>query len=425
MAHIYLDYLDRKMALRGILLTSIAPLFLFAADPSLAADEAKTLVEAITQGKANINFRYRYENVDQDGFAEQANASTLRTKLKYATKPFKGFSGVIEFDNVTRIGAGNYNSTINGKGQFPVVADPQITAVNQAYIAYTGFKNTTLLAGRTALNIDNQRFVGTVGFRQNDQTWDMAGIISKPTENLTLTGGYVWNVNRIFGDEHPFGDLDTNTFLLNSKYTGLALGNITAYGLFIDLNDAAVFGLSSQTLGVRFDGKHKFANGNLTALYEAEFATQSDYKDSPLDYNAQYYHLSAGLSANGWTGKVGYEVLGSDNGIASFQTPLATLHKFNGWADKFLSTPAGGLQDFYGSLFYKFAGDSSVKGLTFGAIYHDFTADIGGDYGSEINLVVKKKIGKNYYGSLIFADYNASGFATDTQKFWITIGADF
>ena len=231
--------------------------------------------------------------------------------------------------------------------------------------------------------------------------------------------------NNIFGDEHPFGDLDTDTFIIDGKYTGFDFGDLTAYGLIIDLNDAPVFGLSSKTFGVRFDGKHKFTDSEMTMLYEAEFATQSDNADSPLDYSAQYYHVSAGLSAGGLTGKVGYEVLGSDGGLASFQTPLATLHKFNGWADKFLGTPAGGLEDFYGSVFYKVGGESPFKGLTLGAVYHDFSADVGGDYGSEIDLLVKKNFGKNYYGSLKFADYSSDGFASDTQKIWFTLGANF
>lgn len=411
--------------MRTSLLASVAALSVLGFSPAFAAEEAATLAEALTNGEATVNFRYRAETVDQVGFANDALASTLRTKLKYSTGIFKGFSAVLEFDNVTQIGNDNYNSTVNGVVTHPVVADPEITAVNQAYIAYTGIENTTLLAGRTALNLGNQRFVGTVGWRQNDQTWDMAGIITKPVKDLTLTGGYVWNVNRIFGDDHPFGDLDTDTIILDAKYTGFDLGNLTAYGLFIDLNDAPVFGLSSQTLGVRFDGKHKLGDGNVTALYEAEFATQSDYKDSPLNYTASYYHVSGGLSANGLTGKLGYEVLGSDNGVASFQTPLATLHKFNGWADKFLGTPAGGLEDIYGSLFYKVGGESAMKGLTFGAVYHDFGADTGGDYGSEFDLLVKKKFGKHYYGSLKYANYNAGGFSVDTKKLWFTVGADF
>lgn len=412
--------------MRTLLLASVAALTIFGTiTPAYAGEEAETLVEAITEGTAKLSLRYRLENVDQDGFVEDATASTLRTKLKYSTKVFKGFSGVVEFDNVLQIGDGNYNSTVNGKGQFPVIADPKITEVNQAYIAYTGFDKTTLLAGRVALNMNNQRFVGTVGWRQNDQTWDMAGIITSPTEDLTFTGAYVWNVNRIFGDDHAFGDLDTNTFIVDAKYTGLGFGNLTAYGLFIDLNDIPVLGLSSQTIGVRLDGKHKMGDSDMTMLYEAEFATQSDYKDSPLNYSAQYYHVSAGLSAGGLTGKVGYEVLGSDGGATSFQTPLATLHKFNGWADKFLGTPAGGLEDFYGSVSYKVGGDSAFKGLKFDAIYHDFSADVGGDYGSEIDLQVSTKFGKNYYAGLKFADYNASGFATDTQKLWFTIGANY
>lgn len=194
--------------------------------------------------------------------------------------------------------------------------------------------------------------------------------------------------------------------------------------MFIDLNDIPVYGLSSQTLGLRFDGTHQLSD-NVKAVYEAEYATQSDYKDSPLDYNASYYHIAGGLSAHGFTGKLGYEVLGSDNGSASFQTPLATLHKFNGWVDKFLGTPTGGLDDFYGSLSYKFDGDSSLKGLKLDVVYHDFSADVGGDYGSEIDLQVSKKIGKHYYAGLKYADYNATGFSSDTQKIWFTIGANY
>ncbi len=408
------------------LLASIASFALIAAATPTLAEEAETLADAITGGKVTVDFRYRAENVDQDGFAKDAFASTLRTKLKYETGVFKGFSGVLEFDNVSNIGATAFNDSGNGKTRFPVIADPEITEVNQAYIAYTGFEKTTLLAGRTAVNIGNQRFVGTVGWRQNDQTWDMVGMINSSIPDMTITTAYIWNVNRVFGSDHPFGDLDTNTFVVDAKYTGLPIGNITAYGLIIDLNDAPVFGLSSKTFGVRFDGKHKVADGNMTFLYEAEYANQTDHASNATDYSADYVHLSAGLSANGLTGKVGFEKLGSDNGgTAAFQTPLATSHKFNGWADKFLGTPGGGLEDFYGSLAYKVQADGPLKGLKFAAIYHDFSAATGGNYGTEIDLLVAKKINKHYSVALKFADYNAKGFATDTQKIWFTVGAHF
>ena len=388
-------------------------------------DEAPlTLAEAIMGGTASVDFRYRLETVEQGGFAEDALASTLRTKLKYSTGSWNDFSAVLEFDNVTQLGGGDYNSTVNGKGAFPVIADPLITEVNQFHLAYSGIENTTLLAGRVALNLNNQRFVGTVGWRQNDQTWDMVGGITSPMEDLKLTYGYVWNVNRIFGDDHPFGDLDTNTHIFNAEYTGFELGKVTAYGLLVDLNDAPVFGLSSQTYGIRFDGKQDMGDQGMSLLYEAEFAAQSDYQDNPNSFSASYYHLAGGIAANGFTGKLGYEVLGSDNGIG-FQTPLATLHKFNGWADKFLGTPGTGLEDLYASASYTIGSEGSLSGLKFDAIYHDFSAETGGDYGSEIDLQVSKKFMDHYFLSLKFADYSSDGFATDTQKIWLTFGASY
>jgi hypothetical protein len=411
--------------MRTSLYASIASLALVAtASPAFAEEEA-TLADALTKGKVELNFRYRAENVNQDGFVQDAFASTLRTKLKYSTGVFKGFSGVLEFDNVTNVGATAFNSTVNGKTRFPVIADPEIVEVNQAYLAYTGFSDTTLIAGRIALNLNNQRFVGTVGWRQNDQTWDMTGFINSSIPNLTLTGAYVWNVNRIFGNDHPFGDLDTDTLIFNANYSGIPFGDLTGYALIIDLNHPATFALSSSTFGVRFAGKHKMGDSNVTALYEAEFATQSDNADNPINYNATYLHGSLGLAAHGFTGKVGYEKLGSDNGLFAFQTPLATGHKFNGWADKFLATPAGGLQDFYASISYKVQGDGPMKGLKFDAIYHDFSADTVGDYGSEIDLQISKKFMEHYSFGVKFADYQADTFATDTQKIWFTLGAAF
>ena len=65
-----------------------------------------------------------------------------------------------------------YNSTRNGITDRPVVADPTGTDVNQALILYRGIDSTLIRAGRQRINLDNQRFVGAVGWRQNDQTYD-------------------------------------------------------------------------------------------------------------------------------------------------------------------------------------------------------------------------------------------------------------
>lgn len=386
---------------------------------------ANSLAEAIINGKATINFRYRLENVQQDGFAKDATASTLRTKLKYTTGTYKDFSALIEFDNVSEIGSEDYNSTVNGKVDFPVVVDPTITELNQFQLIYTGLEKTKLFVGRTALNLNNQRFFGTVGWRQNDQTWDMVGGTTSPTKALKLTYGYVWNVNRIFGDDSPKGDLDTNTYILNAEYTGFSLGKLTAYGFAMDFKDAPAFGLSNRTFGLRFEGKKAVGSGGAKVLYDAEIATQSDYEDNPNSYTSEYYRLGAGVADRGAVVKLNYEVLGSDNGVG-FQTPLATLHKFNGWADVFLNTPATGLEDIYASASYKFGAQSPLAGWKFDAIYHDFSANTGGaDYGTETDLQVTRAFREHYYAGLKFADYRADSFSTDTQKVWFTLGANF
>ena len=67
-------------------------------------------------------------------------------------------------------------------------------------------------------------------------------------------------------------------------------------------------------------------------------------------YSTEYWHLDAGAVVGIYDFGVGWEVLGGDDSTVlneAFQTPLATLHAFQGWADVFLSTPAAGIDDKY------------------------------------------------------------------------------
>lgn len=375
-----------------------------------------------------IDARYRFEHVDQHGFSKDAKASTLRTKLGYKTGTLYDFSAVMEVENVTEIGGQPYNDTVNGKTAYPVVADPDGTEINKAYLQYAGIPDTTLRVGRQDHNLDNQRFIGTVGWRQNDQMYDSAMILNQSLKDTTLMYSYVSNVNRIFGDDHPFGDLDTRTHILNASYNGWEYGKITGYGYLIDLDDAALDGLSSKTFGARFAGSRPLGD-DFTLLYTVEYARQSEHGDNPVSYDADYWALESGLGYKGLIVKAGYEELGSDNGgTVSFQTPLATLHAFNGWADKFLTTPATGLEDAYLSVSYQVNGTDSewIDGTKLGVIYHDFSAETGGaDYGDEWDAVISRDFLEHYSVMLKYADYNADSFATDTQKFWLVFGAKF
>jgi len=409
--------------MKKFLLNFTVSLLALGVPAAVSAEEASGLSDLFAKGDAGIDFRYRLETVDQDGFSKNATASTLLSKLWYKTANLKGFSGYIEVTNTTVFGKETYNNTVNGNLTRPVVADPDTTEFNQGYLQYEAGWGT-VKAGRQGVNLDNERFIGTVGFRQNDQTYDAAAVILNPVEGMTALYGYVWNVNRIFGQDHPFGDLDTNTHLINVSYKGFGPGKLSGYGYFIDLDDAPVFALSSRTLGVRYAGNEKITASTKVG-YELEYARQSDYKDNPADYSADYWNAGLNVSASGFTVAVNYELLGSDKGV-SFKTPLATLHAFNGWADKFLATPANGLQDLYGSFAYKVPEDMAFGGLLLKAIYHDFKSDISDiKYGSEWNFLISKKLNKHFTTSVKAAFYNASTYATDTTKIWFTVAAKF
>jgi hypothetical protein len=390
------------------------PAVIVASAVSLSAIPASAdeLSDLITSAKPIFNLRYRYEYVDQDGLPFNANASTLRVHAGVKTGQAYGFSAMAEVEMIAHLASGNYNDTINGLGQYPVVADPATGVLNQAVVTWSGAAGVSLSGGRQAVNLDNQRFIGSVGWRQNDQVLDIASAAVTPIEGLTAYYGYSWRVHRIFGPDSPQGiwrDSDINLF--NAGYDAGAFGKITAYAYFLDIKAAPLS--SSKTAGARWSGK--VGLGGVTALWAAEFARQYDFGSNPLNYSLDYVLLEPGISALGATLKFGYEWM-SGNGVAAFQTPLATLHAFDGWADKFLTTPATGIEDLYGDLVYK------VGGTTLRVVYHDFSSTTGGlHYGTEWDALAAHPIGKHLTVTLKFADYRAKAFATDTTKAWVML----
>lgn len=365
---------------------------------------ATTFTEAMTGGTPNFDARLRYEGVDQAGFIEDAQALTLRARLGYTTGAFQGFSATGEFEYTTALGSERFNSTRNGETIYPVVADPNATELNQAYLTYSGFSNTVLKYGAQRINLDNDRFVGNVGWRQNEQTFDAFSIANKSLTGTTLTYAYLTDVNSISDTS-----IDIKAHLLNGSYTGLPFGILTGYGYLLEYPGSQS---SNKTLGLRFAGGSDISSG-WKILYAAEYAKQSDYKDGNTAIDADYNLLEIGVETQGVTARFGYELLGADN-YSGFETPLATKHAFNGWADKFLATPTTGLEDVYVSL------GGAVAGIKLLAVYHDYAADEGGaDYGTEWDLLAVKKFGKHYTLGTKYASYNADSFATDTDKFWV------
>lgn len=379
-----------------------------------AEQKATSVGEAISKGKATLSFRYRYEYVDQTGIDEQAKASTLRTRLGLETADYKNFKLLLEFNNVSVIGSDRYNSTRNGKTEFPVVADPKGTVVNRAYVGFSPQDNELKL-GRQRINLDNQRFIGAVGWRQNEQTFDSFTLGNQSLSDFNLRYGYIWEVKRLFGPDEgtPPAEFDSDSHVLNAHFSRWPEAKLSAYAYFFDFENAPTS--SNNTYGLRLIGRVD-PNRDWTLRYAAEFARQSDYGDNPNDYTADYHVLEVGAEYRRVTLNLGWEVLGGDENEAGkqFITPVATLHKFQGWSDKFLNTPDAGVDDRYAALHLSFF--DAVASL----IYHRFQADAGGQkYGDEWDFALSKTIAKKHKLLLKYADYNADGFATDTTKWWL------
>ncbi len=318
---------------------------------STASSAADSLYKAFQDGSFDFNARYRYEAVDDEfGTARNARASTLRTTLGYETGMFHAFNAYLQFEDIREIGADEFNSPADPDPRYDTVADPIQTSVLQGYIGYAGLPDTKMKLGRQIITYRDapfHRFIGTVGWRQHWQTFDALSVQNSSLPDTQLSYAYLWQVNRIFGDDapSPLDEFDSDSHLFNAQYTGLPNTKLQAYSYLLNFDNGDAF--STQTYGVRAEGHYPF-NDRVKGLYAAEYAHQSDYADNPADIDADYFfgELGLGWAPNGpidnVTVKLSYEFQEGSGGNDRFVTILGTNHAFQGWADRFLVTPGDG-----------------------------------------------------------------------------------
>jgi len=382
--------------------------------PSAADETADNLLDAITKGTFSLNLRYRYEDVDQTGFDDRGKASTLRTMAGYRTRWWKGIEAYLEFEDVHNLGLSNDHNNAgagslwNGVTDRPVIPDPALTEFNQAYLGWRPLRSLPFRFGLQEIVIDNSRFVGNVAWRQNHQTFEAARVAFEGVENLAVSYSYIGRQHTVNGASLPM-----STSHLGAAYAIDGIGTLRAYGMLLDYERQAQWDLSTTTYGGFFDGKAKLSE-SLRLTYRLEHARQQDAGNNPNRISTEYGRADLGLSISKVTIAAGYEVLGGSPEDGQFRTPLATLHKFNGWADKFTNTPTNGLQDLFLSVT---AGLGKWKIM---AIYHDFSADTGGDnWGTELDATVIYTTPWKQQVALKYAAYEAEDWATDTTKIWI------
>ena len=189
--------------------------------------------------------------------------------------------------------------------------------------------------------------------------------MGQPKIKTDLT--YARQVNRVFGPDSPQGKWEGDVVLANFAYT-LPVGTLSVFDYYLDIDGVAA--ASSNTVGMKLAGSKPL--GKLTGTYSLAYAQQAEAGANAADLDSDYGLVEGGLTFAKFGVGLGVELLGSD-GVVGFATPLATLHAFQGWADKFLATPAAGIEDRYVRFNYPFGKRGAFTNIAAIAVFHDYT----------------------------------------------------
>ncbi len=401
------------------LLSAAGPTAARAQDDSGASDEdraAISLLEAFSKGPLALDLRYRYEFVDDGAFEKHAHASTLRSALAFETAPIRGlFAGAV-LENVTAIGKDTLYDNAgagrlsNGVSDRPVVADPALTEMDRVYLGYRGPWGIEVKAGRFDYTLDNSRFVGIGPWRQNHRSYDaISAAIGRPSG---------WRARYAFLDRVRYNSgaspgLAGHLFHVSRR---LKWGAFSAYAYLLDWDPAQRARLSTATFGARFAGSSSW--GNTDVLYHGEYARQVDHGANPESFGLNYAHLGAGLRRGAWSLEVAWELKDGD-GVNAVQTPLASNHGKNGFADKLVVTPPEGSHDRHVRL------RMDRERWSWLLAYHDFQAVRGGaGLGRELDFQARVSATRSLSFHLKVAHYRAGTFSTDATKvmLWSSLG---
>ena len=361
-----------------------------------------------------IDIRARYEFGDVDGF-DVSHVLTTRERLGLKTTTLNGFSAFVEGEFSQALiddyngGAAGADPSVAGN---TVIADPETNELNQAYLQYSGYE-TTIKFGRQRLIYNNAAFIGNVGWRQNEQTYDAVSLVNTSIDKLNLNYAFIDQVNRIFGSE-AMGiaqNVDSEIHLFNASYAGIEGVTLGSYIYLMGFDQP--HGWDNNTFGISAKG----VLGGVD-LY-AELALQEDA--GPLNNDdAMYFHLTAGKTFGSQSVTLGLEHL--DGG---FQTPLATVHAFNGFADAFIGQRIAGthngITDLYLShtfpIFY---------GMKWTNVAHAFGDDsMSTGLGWEIDSVWVKKFSDQFTAIAKLAHFQTEDSLPTTTRFSLELNYSF
>ena len=391
----------------------------------LSAAAQTTFGEAIAGGRPLVDVRLRFENVHQYDKEKVAVATTIRARLGYETGIFPGFTGLIEFDLLGHVGNRRFSDTVHILPEYPTIPDPDMAVLNRLQVSY-GARLTNardpppdlrVTLGRQRIVFGDARFVGNAPWRQHEQTFDAILVSSTSLPATTLSHAYVDRVNRMFGPESPIGVFDSQSHLFNAVYSGfLPALKLESYAYLLDFDQAPT--LSTGTYGLRAEGSFQLGAG-FTARLNGAFSYQEDRANNPLSISLNHFLSEFGLAYDEFTALIGREQL-DGNGTIGFQTPIASPHAFQGWAEVFVTKPPDGLIDLYAKAAYRFPVLPGTGKLTASVAYHDFAAErTDANLGSEWDGSLEGRLNEHLTYGTALAFYEGGNARPSKHVFWL------
>lgn len=381
---------------------------------SLFAQEAASVKDAFRLGAVDLGLRWRAEQVDDDRFDEDARASTLRTTLSASTARFRGFALDLEVESVLDVGfedqhanggAAGFNNGVTGR---PLIVDPELTSLQRAKVSWASAdEEWKITAGRDEIVIGDERFLGPVGWRQHHQAFDAVSIETAAIPRTKARLLWIDNVERITGADVPM----SSWLVVGDTTLGAGL-TLSVMALELDPDRSTDAALATRTLTAALVGHHELESFVLD--WRVRLGRQDDLGENPGEVDADYRDLRIAGTRGPIAITLGWEQLGAEAGKGRFQTPLATLHAFNGWADMFLQTLVNGLDDRY----LKVVGTHGA--WAWDVRLHDFESDLGSQhYGREVDAQLSWKCPAGVTLVAKGAHFDGDDLAVDVTKLWL------
>ncbi len=372
---------------------------------SAAADTPQPVVQN--------DIRLRYEQVDTD--ASSAQALTLRLRPSVELNPSQSLSVLAELDLIAAGIPDDRNGLFSGRNR-PAIPDPEGAEVNRLQIEFAPSENWSVTAGRQRVSIGNGRFIGSSDFRQNQQTYDGVTTALRSDNGATVNAGYIWQANRFIGNRQPGGSPRSDSYFLDASLpTPVGQIGVVHFELDLDADDPAFS--DSRTTALTYNGRAFIDDFGLfwSAVYAVQERDGRQPTYSQFDAHVEYADVSMGVRA---------ERLGTNDGVA-LQTPLASVHSFNGAADVFTVTPPGGLYDFQIRASWRLGSAGPLRDTAFSVNQNVFApATDGPSYGREWGAQASTRLGPV---SLVveWASYRAEDFSEDVDKLIVSLTRRF